>query len=49
MAETGVLLDYDTELRRLIYLSDKVADRAEKRKKATEAAARRARQQGKTV
>lgn len=38
MAEEGVLLDYRTELRQLIYLSDAVADRVEKRKKAIELA-----------
>jgi hypothetical protein len=38
MAEEGVHLGYKTELRQLIYLSDAVADRVEKRKKALELA-----------
>lgn len=42
MAEEGVHLSYRTELRQLIYLSDAVADRVEKRKKAIELAKQRA-------
>jgi hypothetical protein len=42
MAEEGVHLSYKTELRQLIYLSDAVADRVEKRKKAIELAKQRA-------
>jgi hypothetical protein len=42
MAETGVLLDYDTELRTLLYLSDAVGDRVNKRKEAQKLAAQRA-------
>jgi hypothetical protein len=38
MAEEGVRLSYKTELRQLLYLSDAVADRVEKRKKAIELA-----------
>lgn len=38
MAEEGVHLGYGTELRQLLYLSDAVADRVEKRKKALELA-----------
>lgn len=43
MAETGVLLDYDTDLRTLIYLSDKVEDRVQKRRRAKELAEAKAR------
>ena len=42
MAETGVYLDYNTELRTLLYLSDAVGDRVNKRKKAQEMAALKA-------
>ena len=42
MSEEGVHLSYKTELRQLIYLSDAVADRVEKRKKAIELAKQRA-------
>lgn len=45
MAEEGVLLSYQTELRQLIYLSDAVADRVEKRKKALELAKQKAQRQ----
>lgn len=36
LAETGALLSYDTELRTLLYLSDAVQDRVEKRKREIE-------------
>lgn len=40
MAETGVYLDYETELRTLLYLSEKVEDRVQKRKRAQDMAKR---------
>lgn len=46
MAEEGVHLSYQTELRQLIYLSDAVADRVEKRKKALELSKQMAKRTG---
>jgi hypothetical protein len=46
LAETGALPDDDIELRKLLYLSDAVAERVNKRKKAHELAAQKAKRNG---